>query len=54
MHEPTQRILVGGARGTGRLIVQLLSRHGYLVRELARNEAAAKLSDSFFEQEAFQ
>jgi uncharacterized protein YbjT (DUF2867 family) len=38
-----QRVLVvGGTRGTGQLIAELLLRHGYAVRVLARDPAEAK------------
>ncbi len=41
--DENQRVLVIGAtQGTGYLIVNLLLRHGYQVRALARNEAKAK------------
>jgi uncharacterized protein YbjT (DUF2867 family) len=35
-------LLVGGTRGTGFLIANLLLQHGYRVRAIARNEAEAK------------
>jgi uncharacterized protein YbjT (DUF2867 family) len=41
MHETEQVLVVGGGRGTGLLIVQLLLRDGYRVRALARNPAQA-------------
>lgn len=42
-------LVIGGTRGTGLLIAQLLHRHGHLVRVLARNpaRAAPKLDSAF-------
>ena len=41
MGQRQQVLVVGGTRGTGLLIVQLLLRDGYRVRVLARNPAQA-------------
>lgn len=41
MHQSQQVLVVGGTRGTGLLIVDLLLRDGYRVRALARNPGQA-------------
>jgi uncharacterized protein YbjT (DUF2867 family) len=41
MHETGRVLVVGGTRGTGLLIAQLLLRRGYPVRVLARNPSQA-------------
>ncbi len=41
MHQSQQVLVIGGTRGTGLLIVDLLLRDGYRVRALARNPAQA-------------
>src|SRR5947207_5276657 len=48
MNETERVLVVGGTRGTGLLIVQLLLREGYRVRALARNPAhsAARLGSA--------
>jgi uncharacterized protein YbjT (DUF2867 family) len=48
MHETERVLVIGGTRGTGLLIVQLLLREGYGVRALARNpaKAAARLGSA--------
>ena len=43
MHETERVLVVGGTRGTGLLIANLLLRDGYRVRALARNPAKAAL-----------
>jgi uncharacterized protein YbjT (DUF2867 family) len=43
MHETERVLVVGGTRGTGLLIANLLVRDGYRVRALARNPAQAAL-----------
>ena len=43
MHETERVLVVGGTRGTGLLIANLLLRDGYRVRALARNPAQAAL-----------
>jgi uncharacterized protein YbjT (DUF2867 family) len=43
MHETERVLVVGGTRGTGLLIANLLLRHGYRVRALARNAGKAAL-----------
>lgn len=43
MHETERVLVVGGTRGTGLLIANLLHRDGYRVRALARNAAQAAL-----------
>src|SRR6266536_1217041 len=44
MHETERVLVVGGTRGTGLLIANLLVRDGYRVRALARNPAKAARS----------
>src|SRR2546427_3084268 len=43
MHETERVLVVGGTRGTGLLIANLLLRDGYRVRALGRNPAQAAL-----------
>src|SRR5207247_2958690 len=43
MHETERVLVVGGTRGTGLLVANLLLRDGYRVRALARNPARAAL-----------
>ncbi len=43
MHETERVLVVGGTRGTGLLIANLLFRNGYRVRALARNPGQVAL-----------